>query len=78
MCPKGQTISDNVDSGGWGLVVLPYETFTQHLATEFIRKVISVWGERVPLLFAPTERAIQLAQQSYMHTFRNTNKSGQS
>ena len=58
------TISDTADSSGSGLVVVPYETPTQHMATEFIRKVISVWGERVPLSFAPAERPIQLTWQS--------------
>src|SRR5271169_1730629 len=59
------TISDTADSSGGGLVVVPYETPTQHMATEFIRKVISVWGERVPLSFAPAERPIQFTWQSY-------------
>ncbi len=59
------TISDMADSSGGRLVIVPYETPTQHMATEFIRKVISVWGERVPLSFAPAERSIQFTWQSY-------------
>ena len=59
------TISDTADSSGGRLVVVPYETPTQHMATEFIRKVISVWGERIPLSFAPAERPIHLTWQSY-------------
>jgi hypothetical protein len=60
------TISDTTDSSGGGLVVVPYETPTQTMATEFIGKVMSVWGERVPLSFAPAERPIQLTWQSYV------------
>lgn len=59
------TISDTADSSGGGLVVVPYETPTQTMATEFIGKVMSIWGERVPLSFASRERSIQLTWQSY-------------
>ena len=59
------TISDTADSSGGGLVVVPYETPTQHMATEFIRKIISLWGEGIPLSFAPPERPIRLTWQSY-------------
>ena len=51
------TISDTADSSGGGLVVVPYETPTQTMATEFIGKVMNVWGERVPLSFAPRDTA---------------------
>ena len=70
------TISDTADSSGGGLAVVPYETPTQHMATEFIHKVISVWGESSIIICSG--RTTNSTYLAIVYASGDANESGQS